>query len=136
VKFVFKLRYSMHRARLAVGHATKAATLAIRAMLTCSHHLLRTTGANLDLGTIKSAGLCHDYLGSRWNIQKSSKTFSLSFQLQALHSLPSPASNKRSRPDRVGFGRVKRVHPIVIDSCTAGSRTFDSCKVGKIPADS
>jgi hypothetical protein len=68
----------MHRARLAVGHATKAATLAIRAMLTFSHHLLSTTGANLDLRTI-SADLCHDYLGSRSNIQRSSKKFSVDF---------------------------------------------------------
>jgi hypothetical protein len=83
VKSVFKLQYSVHRARLAVGHATKAATLAIRAMLTCSHRLLHTTGANLDLRAIKSADLCHDYLGSRSNIQRSSKKFSL--------ELPAPA---------------------------------------------
>jgi hypothetical protein len=70
------------------------------------------------------------------NVQKGSKTFSPEFPTPSVTLPPDPASNKRSRPDRVGFGRVKRIHPIVIDSWVKGwdVLTFDSCKVGKILA--
>jgi hypothetical protein len=124
VKFVFKLQYNMHRARLAVGRATKAATLAIRAMLTCSHHLLRTTGANLDLRTAKSADLCHDYLGSRSNIQKGSKTFSLEFPAPSFTLPPESRLQQKVQNRRSGLRQGKRVHPIVIGSWVKG-RTFD-----------
>jgi hypothetical protein len=59
------------------------------------HHLLRTTGANLDLRTIKSADSCHDHLGSWSNIQKKpSKTFSLEFPAPKLYTPESRLQQK------------------------------------------